>query len=79
MSAHDRWLANYHSSSETAYCQNGGCSNAEGISVYYESEYGQGWTTPEDCPLCGGELSFDQLPEEDEDDETPPATPCKPL
>ena len=59
MSAHDRWLANYHASSETAYCQNAKCENAEGISVYYESEYGQGWTTPEDCPVCGGELGFD--------------------
>jgi hypothetical protein len=74
-SQHDRWLANYHASSETAYCQDASCPNAEGIAVYYEEEYGQGWTTPEDCPICNGPLGFDAPEatddeEEDEDDDS---------
>ncbi len=63
MSAHDRWLANYSCSSETAYCQKRGCPNEDGIAVWYEQENGQGSMTPEDCPLCNGDLSFDRLPE----------------
>ena len=66
MSAHDRYLADYHTSLETVYCQNTKCSNSEdGVTVRYESEYGQGSITPEDCPQCNGELSFDK-PEEEE-------------
>lgn len=63
MSAHDRWLANYHFSEEVAYCEKIDCPNAEGIAVYYEEEYGQGWTTPEDCPICHGHLTFERPPE----------------
>jgi len=65
VSAHDRYLADYHTSLETVYCQNIKCSNSEGLTVRYESEYGQGSITPEDCPQCNGELSFDK-PEEEE-------------
>ena len=71
MSAHDRWLANYHQNVETAYCTNATCGNhADGLTVLYEEEYGQGWTTPEECPLCYGDLTFDapDPPDDDEDD-----------
>ena len=70
MSAHDRYLADYHTSLETVYCQNTSCANSEdGVTVRYESEYGQGSITPEDCPICNGELSFDRPdpPDDDED------------
>jgi hypothetical protein len=61
MSAHDRWLAHYTHSEETAYCTNPKCDNhADGIAVHYEEEYGQGWTTPEDCPVCHANLTFDR-------------------
>ncbi len=63
MSAHDQWLANYHRSYETVYCDNVKCSNSEGITVLYEEEYGQGSISPEDCPQCRGNLSFDAPPE----------------
>ena len=70
MSAHDRWLANYHQYGTTAWCVRSGCEHhTEGIGVLYVSEYGQGWTEPEDCPLCGGQLTLDVPAEDDEDEE----------
>jgi hypothetical protein len=67
MSAHDAWLADYHSSTITVYCANPDCTNAEGITVRYESEYGQGWITPENCPACHADL-LDDKPELEEDE-----------
>ena len=68
MSAHDAYLADYHTSEITVFCANTDCSNSDGITVRYESEYGQGWITPEDCPACGGEL-LDDKPEKEENDD----------
>lgn len=70
MSAHDRWLANYKHSVETAYCTRAGCDNhLDGLVVDYEEEYGQGWTQPEDCPLCHHDLTFDRPDPPDDEDE----------
>lgn len=68
MSAHDRYLAAYSSSEITVYCANRACPNADGMPVRLESEYGQSWITPEDCPDCNGEL-LDEPAKEDEDDD----------
>lgn len=62
-SPHDQWLANYHTYPTTVYCGNPECANAGGITVTFESEYGQGTITPEDCPACGTPLQ-----------DTPPTT-----
>ena len=70
MSAHDRWLARYRHSEEEMFCANRDCPHHEGITVDYEEEYGQGWTTPEECPLCHGELLW-ETNDEEEDDEAP--------
>jgi hypothetical protein len=80
MSAHDRWLANYHRGTTHVWCSNPKCANhADGIEVEWETEYGQSaYTTHEECPICNSDWLEDQ-PDEDEDDETPPTTPCKPL
>lgn len=71
MSAHDRWLANYRSYETEVYCTNRACVRfGQPQTVRYEEEYGQGWTTPEECEDCkGGEFSFDPPPEEEDDDE----------
>ena len=72
--AHDAMLANYHHSYETMWCENPTCANhQDGLTVLYESEYGQGWTTPEDCPLCHGHLNdepgqYDPSDATDDDD-----------
>lgn len=68
MSAHDRWLAAYSTSWITVYCANRECPNHEGMGVRLETEYGQSWITPEDCPDCNGEL-LDDPPKEDDDDD----------
>jgi hypothetical protein len=73
MSAHDRWLANYHCGTETVWCSNPACENhRDGMNVQWESEYGQSWWDPEECPVCNGEWLQDQ-PQDDDDDgpETP--------
>lgn len=67
MSAHDRYLAAYRRWTQTLYCTRPGCENRDGITALIESEYGQSWSDPEDCPLCGGDLSDDQ-PQEDDDE-----------
>ena len=60
MSAHDRWLANYRHTVTDAWCVHTGCeNNTSPIAVDYEEEYGQGWIQPEDCPVCGSELTLD--------------------
>jgi hypothetical protein len=69
MSAHDRWLANYSVETVTAYCDNRGCPNADGVDVTYAREYGQGWYEPEECWICNGGWLEDPPEEEDEDDE----------
>ena len=59
MSAHDRYLARYSRRNEEMWCVNLKCDNHENsIDVVYEEEYGQGWTTPEDCPICHSDLTF---------------------
>ena len=63
---HERYLANYHWSTETYYCANPTCPYHDGIVVRYESEYGQGTITPEDCPTCNSELLQDR-PEDNDD------------
>lgn len=69
MSAHDRWLANYHQHPATVYCTNPKCSNHhEGATVTYVSEYGQGWYEPEECESCGGEWLEDAPPDATDDD-----------
>ena len=71
MSAHDRWLADYHTSIETVWCANPECANHDdGFYVRYECEYGWGWTTPEECPRCHSELLFSK-PDPVEEDERP--------
>lgn len=62
--AHDRYLAAYRRHPMTVYCANRACPNHDGIEVMFESEYGQGWITPEECPACGGEL-LDDRPDDD--------------
>lgn len=69
MSAHDNWLANYRRSEVEVYCVNRDCPNHEGVEVTLESEYGQSWITPEDCPICHGELLDDPPADEDEEEE----------
>lgn len=80
MSAHDRYLANYHRGTTHVWCSNKTCANhADGIDVDWESEYGQSsYVTYEECPLCHSDWLEDQ-PDDDDDDETPSTTPCKPL
>lgn len=69
-SAHDRWLANYHHEEVDVYCTNRECADyGEPQTVDYESEYGQGWITPEECPTCNGEFSFEAPPEIEEDED----------
>ena len=70
-SPHDRYLAAYRRRDEEMWCVNRECANHENsIDVTYEEEYGQGWTTPEDCPLCHSDLTFDK-PDEEEEGGTP--------
>lgn len=68
MSAHDRWLANYHQYPVTAYCANPACGNHDGATVTYVTEYGQGWYEPEECGSCGGEWLEDMPPDDTDDD-----------
>jgi hypothetical protein len=75
-SAHDRWLANYHSSVETAYCQDYDCPGSDGVTVDYEEEYGQGSIRPEECPDCRGPLGWDCPTEPEEVAESPEGLPA---
>jgi hypothetical protein len=66
MSAYDRYLAGYRSSTETVWCSNPACPNhTEAVEVTYEFEYGAGWYSPEECE-CGGDWLEDK-PKGDDD------------
>ncbi len=68
MSAHDRWLAAYYHSVETAYCPDPKCENADGITVDYEQENGIGSMQPDECPICKRDLGWDRPSEGTEGD-----------
>ncbi len=60
MSAHDRHLANYRWEQVRVWCDNPACpAHQDGVDVVYESEYGQGAYTPEECG-CGGDWLEDK-------------------
>ena len=68
MSAHDQWLANYRTGIEVVWCSNPACElHLDGIEVRWESENGQSWWSPEECPRCHGHWLQDQ-PEEQEEE-----------
>lgn len=70
MSAHDRYLAAYSTHLTTAWCGNRACPNSQdGITVRYETEYGFGTITPEECPDCHEALQNEPPPPEEEDDD----------
>lgn len=49
----ERWLADYHSGPVVVWCENSECEyHHTGVQVSLESEYGQRWYVPEECPLC---------------------------
>lgn len=64
MSTHDRYLAGFDSWTETVYCPNQDCENYQGIEIKVESEYGQSWAVPEECPLCFSYWQFSRPKDE---------------
>jgi hypothetical protein len=73
MSAHDRYLAQYHCGREVVWCSNPKCEIHEGgMEVGWESEYGQSWWDIEECPLCGAYWLDDKPVIDDEDDSEKP-------
>jgi len=69
MSSHDRWLAAYRRYETEVWCANPACLlHEDGTTVTYESEYGQGSYTPEECE-CGYEWTEDKPQPEEHDDE----------
>lgn len=77
---HDRWLMNYQTGTEVVYCSNPKCDlHQDGAEVAWESEYGQGWWIPEECPRCHSEWVQDrpEPEEEDEDDQWRPIGPLE--
>ena len=57
MTSHDAHLAQYRLSTCEVWCDNPTCPNhADPVTVQYESEYGFGWLTPEECECGGGWL-----------------------
>lgn len=59
---YDRYITGgrYRKAPETVYCHTPEClDRGEPQEVTYESEYGAGWYTPEECPACGGEWHED--------------------
>lgn len=65
MSEHDVWLANYRTGTETVWCANKACPvHQDGMEVRWESENGQSWWTPEECPVCNG-VWLQEKPEDD--------------
>jgi len=70
MSAHDRWLANYHTETVHVWCEKPGCDNhVDGVDVRFESEYGQGSLTPEECWICHSSWLQEQPQPKEEEDE----------
>jgi hypothetical protein len=66
---HDRWLADARSGTTDVWCENPQCRNhTESVEVGWESEYGQGWYVPEQCPICHSEWTEEEPEEIDEDD-----------
>lgn len=68
---YDQWLAGYRHERVEAWCENRACvAHRESIEVDYETEYGQGWITPETCPVCHkGELTLDEPDDEEGGDD----------
>jgi hypothetical protein len=67
-SAHQRYLAAYRRSEIEVWCSNPECGNhGAPQTVIWETEYGQGWCTPEECPRCHHEWQEEQ-PQEEEDE-----------
>lgn len=65
---YDRHLAGYRRSTAEVWCETADCTNHDGpIVVELHTEYGQSWTVPEDCPSCGGYLTFEK-PDREEDE-----------
>lgn len=70
MSGHDAWLAHYRTGTEVVWCENKTCPvHNDGMEVRWESEYGQGWWTPEECPVCHGLWLQDKPDEEGDNDD----------
>lgn len=70
MSQHDEWLANYRTGVETVWCSNPNCTvHQDGMEVRWESEFGQGSWTPEECPRCHSWWLQDKPEDEDEDED----------
>jgi hypothetical protein len=70
MSQHDVWLARYQTGTEVVWCANRACSvHQDGMEVRWESEYGQSWWSPEECPVCHGGWLQDKPELEEGDDE----------
>ena len=70
---HERYLGNYENGTEWVYCTNSACDlHRAGMEVGWESEYGQSWWAPEECPRCHSEWTQDRPGEEEEDEDAVP-------
>ena len=59
--AHERHLAAHRIGTATVWCENLDCSHHwQPSEVGFESEYGQGWHMPEECPECGSGWTEDE-------------------
>lgn len=68
MSAHDRYLSNYHRGFAQVWCSNLKCElHKDGIEVDTETEYGQTVLIPEECPVCHSYWLDDEPKPEEED------------
>lgn len=69
----DRYLTGgrYSKTEILVWCQNPACLTFGDmpVEVLSETEYGTTWWTPDECPLCDGELGEDQ-PEKEGDSDT---------
>lgn len=67
----DAWITGgrYDKQELEAWCVNPECAmfNDKPVFVLAESEYGTTWWTPDECPVCGGELQEGRPGEEDEE------------
>lgn len=63
----DNWITGgrYNSTRIQVWCQNAECDtyDEEPIEVFAQTEYGTTWWTPDECPVCGGELE-EERPED---------------